>query len=254
MIDLGIHLVDLALWMLGFPRSARDAAAVCRRRPLAARRRGRGLRGGAARLGPARRAPRLLVEPAGRARRRDRGALLRHARRRALRERRRLVLRLRRRALPRHDARRCSASRRTTGAAAPRSRWARAARGTAPASTRRSERRSIAASPTIARPDLGGAMPRPDDRRHRRRRLDLRARARRRRSRARGVEVVPRDDGRPALAGAAARSSRAGADRRRSHESDYALEWMAGSVGRRRRAPATGCSSSSAESSPTSST
>ena len=91
-LDLGVHLVDLALWTLGGP-GVRDRCA----RP---RLRGRHVsrttpqRSSSSRRGA--RAARVLVAAARRPRLRDRGELPRDARRRRAAQRRRLVLRLRR--------------------------------------------------------------------------------------------------------------------------------------------------------------
>ena len=71
-MDLGVHLVDLALWVLGFPAVADVSGTAVRRRRAARRpeRPGRGLRGRDPHARDRRRrAARLLVAPAGRLRR-----------------------------------------------------------------------------------------------------------------------------------------------------------------------------------------
>ena len=104
-IDLGIHLVDLALWIARLP--AVTASSRLSRQRCDGRARVEDYAVGAARARRRRRrAARLLVEPARRARLRDRGerSTARDGGARAA-QRRRLVLRLRARALRRHAAR-----------------------------------------------------------------------------------------------------------------------------------------------------
>ena len=122
LIDLGVHLVDLALWMFDFPEVVEAPSDAAARR--AARSRSGEVEDyavGELKLGQWRARPhRLLVEPQRRAGRGHRGELLRHRRRRADAQRERLVLRLLGRFVQRPQ--RASASRRrpTIGAAARR--------------------------------------------------------------------------------------------------------------------------------------
>ncbi len=86
-IDLGVHLVDLALWVLGGDRARAISASLLEQRPTAAARRGRGLRRCPVRGRRCYRPADVLVEPACRARGRDRRGILWPRRRRGAAQR-----------------------------------------------------------------------------------------------------------------------------------------------------------------------
>ena len=107
-MDLGVHLVDLALWVLDAPQvSGVSSRLFAGGEPLEHHRARGGLRGRHSGNGDRRRgATRLLLATSGGVRRRHRGDVLRDGRRRRVQERGWLVLRLRR-GLSRYGSGRC---------------------------------------------------------------------------------------------------------------------------------------------------